>query len=546
MSTIQSPVRSVISSVISSVLGGAPTVQLTSLVRAGQMRYNIPAYFPPANDWSISFNIVLNDSNASLGIFGGSSGDNFIRLEISSSSLTFRAKVGTGALEPDVIISRPTAAKLNRVVMGVDINDLAFINIDGGTPSTQTWALDGNQDITRMGVSDNNSSTFGDIFANVVYRESGIIVRNYPIDETFQFDNVLHDRSGNGQDGTAINITAAESQPYAIQPNGDLLALANLWSFGDSVSTGAEGIGATVNAGGNVLVIDQRFQTRFTASGFTSGGMRFKYGTTDGTEITANGTFTETELADAAGHSTVVGGSQCNAGATFSPIETNRLVQVEPQPTISFQVQAVFDRMSALDQTEMDAIETLVDGLVADGTYSDITEIYAPCLNATDFKTGFKFMSLLPSASAPVHTTGEFVEFSTNAMHYLDSADFDTFANIEGFIGVYNVFTGADTTGNSDLFGVADAGGNECYLRWRGNDTNDFNTIYCVTSATPRTAANVRPTGDLVGMGLDGVEVFNLAPGGYYHQGHKNPGRHTDYPSFPMARSEFKRYTSSG
>jgi len=180
----------------------------------------------------------------------------------------------------------------------------------------------------------------------------------------------------------------------------------------------------------------------------------------------------------------------------------------------SAEVQAVFDRMSALDQTEKDAIETLVDGLVSDGSYSDITEIYAPCLNATDFLTGFKFMTLQPSASAPVHTAGEYVEFSTNAMHYLDSANFDSFATLEGFVGVYNVFTGADTTGNSDLFGVADAGGRECYMRWRGTDTNDFNALYNVTLATPRTAANTRPTGDVVGMGLEGLDVFNLSPGG--------------------------------
>ena len=81
-------------------------------------------------------------------------------------------------------------------------------------------------------------------------------------------------------------------------------------------------------------------------------------------------------------------------------------------------------------------------------------------------------------------------------------------------MGVYNVFTAADVTQNSDLFGLADAGGRECYFRWRGNDTFDFNALYNTTSATPRTTANLRPTGDFVGMGLDGINVFNLQPGG--------------------------------
>ena len=180
---------------------------------------------------------------------------------------------------------------------------------------------------------------------------------------------------------------------------------------------------------------------------------------------------------------------------------------------VSSQVQAVFNRMSALTQTEEDAIEAFVDGLVADGAYNATTEIYAPCLNATDFLTGFKFMTLQPSASAPVHTPGEFVEFSANSQHYLDSANFDSFANPEGFMGVYNVFTAADTVNNADLFGVADAT-NECYIRWRGTDTTDFNAIYNVTGATPRSAANVRPTGDMVGLGLEGLDIFVLQPGG--------------------------------
>ena len=184
-------------------------------------------------------------------------------------------------------------------------------------------------------------------------------------------------------------------------------------------------------------------------------------------------------------------------------------------PTIiSAEAQAVLDRMSALSSTEINAIIAYVDGMVAAGYYTDITEIYAPCLNGTDYHTGFKFMTLIDSSPAAIHTPGEYVDFTTSSRHMLDSANFDSFASIEGFVGAYIVFTDADVTQNSDLFGVADASGRECYMRWRGNDTNDFNTLYCVTSASPRTVANVRPSGDLVGFGLEGVEVYNLGPGG--------------------------------
>ena len=189
---------------------------------------------------------------------------------------------------------------------------------------------------------------------------------------------------------------------------------------------------------------------------------------------------------------------------------------------VSSEVAAVLARYSALTAGEISAITTFVDGLVSDGSYSDITEIYAPCLNATDYLIGMKFMTLIESSPAPLHTPGEFIDFTTSSRYMLDSADFDSFATPEGFMGVYNVFTAADVTQNSDLFGVADAS-NECYFRWRGNDTNDFNTLYNVTGATPRAAANTRPTGDIVGMGLEGTDVFNLAPGGIVTKAARTP-----------------------
>ena len=188
--------------------------------------------------------------------------------------------------------------------------------------------------------------------------------------------------------------------------------------------------------------------------------------------------------------------------------------QALAQTSVSAEVLAVLARYSALTTGEKLAIQTFVDGLVADGTYSDITEIYAPCLNATDYLIGMKFMTLIESSPAPVHTPGEYIDFTTSSRYMLDSANFDTFATLEGFIGAYVVFYNADVTQNSDLFGLADASGRECYMRWRGNDTNDFNALYNVTAATPRTVANARPTGDLVGFGLEGAQVFVVEPGG--------------------------------
>lgn len=176
-------------------------------------------------------------------------------------------------------------------------------------------------------------------------------------------------------------------------------------------------------------------------------------------------------------------------------------------------VDQVLARYSNLSVTETDAITDFVNGLVADGVWNSFTEIYAPCLNGVDFLIGMKHMTLVPSASPPVHVPGEYVDFTNNSMHYLDPDDFDTFATVNGFMGVYNVFTAADVTSNSDLFGTL-SGANQILMRWRGDDTDDFNTLYNVDNVTPRTGVNIRPTGDFVGIGLEGADIFNMAVGG--------------------------------
>lgn len=189
---------------------------------------------------------------------------------------------------------------------------------------------------------------------------------------------------------------------------------------------------------------------------------------------------------------------------------SNQIASV--QGTVSPEVQAVFNRMSALTPTEEAAIEAFVDGMVALGLWAGIFEFYAPCLNASDYLTGFKADTLLPSASPPVHTPGEYADFINNSQHFLEGRDFDAYSTQNIFMGCYNVFTAADTVQNSDMFGVEN-GGATTYFRWRGNDTNDFNELIGQTSAAGRSAANVRPEGDIVGQARSSGDTFNLQPG---------------------------------
>jgi len=180
---------------------------------------------------------------------------------------------------------------------------------------------------------------------------------------------------------------------------------------------------------------------------------------------------------------------------------------------VSAPVQAVFDRMSALTTTEENAIETFVDGMVAEGMWADVFEFYAPCLNGTDFLTGFLTDTLLPSGLPPVHTAGQYLDFLNNAMHVLEGRNFETYSTQDIFFGAYVVMYDADGTGNSDVYGISN-GGADTYMRWRGDDTNDFNEHIGQTSSANRSLANLRPTGDFVGLGRLVNGTYNLQPAG--------------------------------
>ena len=184
-------------------------------------------------------------------------------------------------------------------------------------------------------------------------------------------------------------------------------------------------------------------------------------------------------------------------------------------PVNSVPVQAVFDRMSALSLQEEDAIRAMVDGLVSDGLYANVLEFYAPCLNATDFLTGFKVDTLIQSATPGTHVPGEGLDFLGGVQHVLEGRVFASFvnANGQGYSGGYSEFLAADGTGNSDFFGILQ-GANEVQFRWRGTDTTDYNHKYSNASLTPRVAANTRSNREVWTVGWDGTDILVSVVGG--------------------------------
>jgi len=125
--------------------------------------------------------------------------------------------------------------------------------------------------------------------------------------------------------GTAVNIS--ESDLFTLQNNGDYLGV-ELWTVGDTVSTGSEGANTTVKSAGNVLTIGDIYRSTWESVGFTAGGMQYKYGTASGISVTTNASHTEDEEAIVTTELRVRNTlSQANAGASFIKQSTKRLLE---------------------------------------------------------------------------------------------------------------------------------------------------------------------------------------------------------------------------
>jgi len=187
---------------------------------------------------------------------------------------------------------------------------------------------------------------------------------------------------------------------------------------------------------------------------------------------------------------------------------------------ISTEVQAVFDRMSALTQTEKDAIQVMVDNLVADGIWANVTGLWCPALNGTDFLTDFiNDASPLTLPSGGTHTPGEYIDFAAGGHAQTPNISSNYGFGLTSFpicMGLYVVLTAADTINNTQYLGYTDATNSLQYgFWWRGTDTNDYNVNFGKTGNSPRPPFGTRASGDfLAGGGNTTTEDFFLFEGG--------------------------------
>lgn len=171
----------------------------------------LPTVTPPG-DFEIELELKTTNAASQMTVIGGNSTTDYIRIDISSNVVRFFSEVG-GFLQPVVSVAGGADGNLNTVVVKYT-GTTPSVSLNGGTPSTGTWALDGLQIIDVIGATTPIPRDFfdGNIRNVKIWtggdRITGTLVRSFNIDDGFGNDPVILD-SATANNGTAINFDAA-------------------------------------------------------------------------------------------------------------------------------------------------------------------------------------------------------------------------------------------------------------------------------------------------------------------------------------------------
>lgn len=150
--------------------------------------------FTPAGDFSGSYDVELKSgiSATETLLSGGNLSTDTLVLEIDATNVSFFAYVG-GVLQTAVTVANPKDDKLNTINFSYT-GTTASLDLNGGTASTATWALDGNQGISFVNRRGGGTAYSDGIKANFLFNDASTLVGDYPMDEPGT-DNVMINRA---------------------------------------------------------------------------------------------------------------------------------------------------------------------------------------------------------------------------------------------------------------------------------------------------------------------------------------------------------------
>jgi len=165
-----------------------PPTNMTELVAAGSKHYTIPSVTIAAAG-SIEVESVTTSSGVAYSYLNGYGVD---------SSGNFAVPAGCSDIK----------------VNGISVGTTGVAPNDGKLNHIEFVITSGSGALTHIAQDGASGGYLNGIIREVKITDNGTLIRHYKIDETWTGDLILKDSSGNGQDGTAVNITSADSDEY--------------------------------------------------------------------------------------------------------------------------------------------------------------------------------------------------------------------------------------------------------------------------------------------------------------------------------------------
>lgn len=222
MSTLQNALRPALTPALGSAIGGVSRY-FTEFSEVAQSYVSIgTGILLGANALSIDIDFATDSSRS---LVSGDSGVDVIDININGGLVRAFARVG-GVLQ-DVLVGTTNVidSKLHRASITYDAGSVSLW-VDGAIEATGNWALNGSQVISTIGFRPANNTYFLGIIANVKIIDNGITALSMPINRYYTPQrNVVLDESGNGNNGTFVNIAAGRSKYYQQRADGNFVDL---------------------------------------------------------------------------------------------------------------------------------------------------------------------------------------------------------------------------------------------------------------------------------------------------------------------------------
>jgi len=215
MSVLRTVLRPITSGVLKAILSPSQRY-FTPLVASGSMHYTIPAV-TLTGDFDIPFEFYTGDNSTFQMVLGNTATSNTFLSVVSGQALRLRDDVG-GSFQ-----TATGVFQLNRLVKGRCIRTASTVEFFIEDTSVGSGVVAGNVTFDLVGQYGGAGFGFNGILANIGIDDAGTLIRSYKINENLANGSTIIDSSGNGQNGTAINIS--ESDLFTLQSNGDYLGV---------------------------------------------------------------------------------------------------------------------------------------------------------------------------------------------------------------------------------------------------------------------------------------------------------------------------------